>query len=107
MTTLRLVGGRDAPSAAPDPTDLFPSALSPELLGELLAAVPENVAADALASLGPTALARVVDKALMQLLLARGAGEHLEHGVLVARALGQFCDGLPSRRARLGTDGAR
>lgn len=108
MTTLRLVGGRDVPSPAPDPTDLFPSVLSADLLGELLRAVPEDVAADALATMPPAVLARVVDNALMRLLLARSdAGEHMVNGVLVAQALGQLCDRLSgSRRARLGTDGA-
>lgn len=108
--TLRLVGGRDvSPAQDPtyDPADGFPSALSPELLGELLRSVPEEVAADALASFAPAVLARVVDKALMKVLLAREATEHLENGVLVAQALGQLCDRLSgSRRARLGTDGA-
>lgn len=109
--TLRLVGGRDvSPAQDPtyDPADGFPSALSPELLGELLRSVPEEVAADALASFAPAVLARVVDKALMGILLARSdAGEHMVNGVLVAQALGQLCDRLQgTRRARFGTDGA-
>ena len=111
MTTLRLVGGRDVPSPAPDPTydptDEFPSVLSPELLGELLQAVPEEVAADALASLAPAVLARVVDKALIRVILAGEATDYLEVGIRVAQDFGELCDRLPgARRARLGTDGA-
>jgi hypothetical protein len=108
MTTLRLVGGRDVPSSAADPahdpTDLFPSPLSPDLLG----AVPEAVAAQALASLTPAALARMVDGALTQILLRLDAGEHVENAVLVASALGQLCDRLTARGvARRSKDGAR
>lgn len=93
-TTLRLVGGRDALPPATDPTDLFPSPLSPELLGECLRSVSLEVLADALATLRPESFARVVDMALMRRLIELEAGAHLEHAVLTARALGQLCDEL-------------
>lgn len=95
MNSLRLVPG---PSPHSEGLALDVPVLTPALLAEALAALPEEQLAGALAALDPRVLGRVVDKTLMQLLIARDAGAHLEHAVLVARAVGQLCDVLGAVR---------
>ena len=96
-TTPRL---RLVPGLQPLPGELDAPApeLTPALLREALAVLGEEQLAEALAALGPSKLGRVVDKTLVRVVIARDAGAHLEHAVLVGLAVGELCDKLAGVR---------